>query len=228
MATSEQPAPLYRSGVVAHDWRRGAQLALLACGAVAPAVYVAADVIAAMRWDGYSYRDQTISELAAIGAPTRALAVTLGLVGYSFLIAFSVGVWRSGRVNRGLRVAAAALFLIGVMSLVAVPFAPIHVREAEESFTDTLHLVEGAVAGVLLLAAMALGSAAFGRTFRLYTIVTVVVMVVFLGLTAMEGSRVADDLPTPWLGIKERTWAYAYQVWIAAFALALLRRQGMT
>ena len=45
--------------------------ALLVCGVIAPLLYVAADIATAMRAAGYSYRDQTISELMAIDAPTR-------------------------------------------------------------------------------------------------------------------------------------------------------------
>jgi hypothetical protein len=56
------------------------------------AALLVTDVIAALRWEGYSYRDQTVSELAAIGAPTRPLAVTLGLAGSALLVAFGVGV----------------------------------------------------------------------------------------------------------------------------------------
>jgi hypothetical protein len=46
---------------------------LLICGIVSSGLYVAADILAAMRHEGYSYADQTISELSAIGAPTRPL-----------------------------------------------------------------------------------------------------------------------------------------------------------
>ena len=46
--------------------------ALLLCGVLSPLLYAAADVLAGLRWDGYSFRDQTISELGAIGAPSRA------------------------------------------------------------------------------------------------------------------------------------------------------------
>jgi len=45
--------------------------ALLACGGISAFVYVAADAVAALSWEGYSYLDQTVSELFAIGAPTR-------------------------------------------------------------------------------------------------------------------------------------------------------------
>ena len=46
---------------------------LLLCGVAAPVLYYAANVIVPMRWAGYSSVDQTVSELSAIGAPTRGL-----------------------------------------------------------------------------------------------------------------------------------------------------------
>ena len=205
--------------------RRAAALqqALLACGVGAPLLYVASDVIAGLRWDGYSFRDQTISELNAIGAPTRTLTIVLGVVGYTFLAAFGVGLWRSARGDRSLRAAGIALLVLGVSACWAVPFASMHVRGAETSLTDTLHLVNGGAAGLLLLVAMWFGSVALGTRFRIYSIATVLVMLVFLVWSGMDGSRVVDDLSTPWLGVKERLWAYAYQVWLAMFAAALLR-----
>lgn len=54
-------------------------------------------------------------------------------------------------MNRRLRLVGGALVVLGVLSVWAVPFASMHVREAEESLTDTLHLAGGAV--VLLIAA---------------------------------------------------------------------------
>ena len=39
------------------------QIFLLSCGIAAPLMYVLSDVLIALRWEGYSYRDQTISEL---------------------------------------------------------------------------------------------------------------------------------------------------------------------
>jgi uncharacterized protein DUF998 len=208
----------------ARNTERSVRLALLACGIVAPLIYIATDVIASMRWAGYSYRDQTISELNAIGAPTRPLTIVLGLVGYTFLIAFGLGIWRSARGGRKLRVAGGALVLLGAFSFWAVPFASMHVREAEESLTDTLHLVGLPIAGVLLGAAIGCGAAWFGRWFRIFSIATVLLVLAFGVWGGMEGSRVADNLATPWLGIKERVSVYAYQVWLLVFAIALLRQ----
>jgi hypothetical protein len=202
-----------------------ADRALLVCGIIAPLVYLTADVVAGLRWDGYSFRDQTISELNALGAPTRRLTISLGLAGYSFLLAFGVGVWRSASRNRALRLAGWLMVGFSLLALWAVPFASMHVREAEESFSDTLHIVEGAIAICILLTIIGLATSTFGMRYRLYSVATVLVLLGFGGWTAMDGARLADNLSTPWLGIKERISVYAYQLWLVVFAVAVLRRQ---
>jgi hypothetical protein len=53
------------------------------------------DVVASILYDGYSYRDQTVSELSAIGAPTRSFWFAFGSVWSGLVIAFGVGVWQS-------------------------------------------------------------------------------------------------------------------------------------
>jgi hypothetical protein len=53
---------------------------LLVCGVLSSVLYVAMNVFVAMQWAGYSSASQTVSELSAIGAPTRPLWVPLGLV----------------------------------------------------------------------------------------------------------------------------------------------------
>jgi hypothetical protein len=57
---------------------------LLACGVLSSLLYVATDALGAMRREGYSYVSQTVSELSAIGAPTRPLVGALFLA-YSVL-----------------------------------------------------------------------------------------------------------------------------------------------
>jgi uncharacterized protein DUF998 len=208
-----------------HDWALVAQLALLASGIVAPLIYLASDVIAGLQWEGYTFRDQTISELNAFGSPTRPLTIALGLAGYALLVAFGVGVWRSAPGNRRLRVVGGALVVLGVLALWAVPFASMHVRGAERSLTDTLHLVDGAIAVFLLMVAIGFGATAFGQRYRLYSIATILVLLAFGAWSGMDGPRVAADLPTPWIGIKERISVYSYQLWLVVLAVTLLRQR---
>lgn len=197
---------------------------LLSCGIAAPLMYVFTDVLLALRWEGYSYRDQTISELNAIGAPTRTLSIVLGLVGYTFLVAFGVGVWRCAAADRRLRMAAGGLIALGVLAWFGVPFFALHVREAEETLTDTLHVAQLAVAGPLLLVSIGFGAAALGWRFRLYSVATVLLMLAFGAWTGTYGADVADDLETPWVGVTERISVFSYQVWIVVFAIAVLAR----
>ena len=99
----------------------------------------------------------------------------------------------------------------GPQRAVVGAFASMHVREAEESLTDTLHLVGLPIAGGLLLVIIGLGAGTFGRRFRLYTAATVLVTLVFSAWSGMDGAAIADNLATPWVGVKERIAVYSYQ-----------------
>ena len=68
---------------------------LLACGVLSSAAYLCADVFGSLRWEGYSVVDQTISELAAIGSPSRALMLWFFAAYNVLVIAFASGVWLS-------------------------------------------------------------------------------------------------------------------------------------
>jgi len=198
---------------------------LLLCGVLSPLCYAAADLLAGLRSEGYSFRDQTISELGAIGAPSRLLFSLLLIPVYSLLVAFGVGVWQSAVGAGRLRVAAGFLIGLGVLALAVGQFVPMHSRGIEQGLAGALHLIEGAVAMLLLLAAMAFAAAASGRGFRIYTVATVAIVLVFALWGSVDAPRVEAGLETPWLGIKERIFWYAYQLWFLVLAIVLLRRQ---
>jgi hypothetical protein len=44
-------------------------------------------------------------------------------------------------------------------------------------------------------------------------------------LTSADGSRVQEDLPTPWVGLWERINITVFLLWIVVFALLMLRRR---
>jgi hypothetical protein len=67
---------------------------------------------------------------------------------------------------------------------------------------------------------------ALGRRFRLYTIATVALMLAFGAWSAMDIPRVEEGVATPWVGVKERMYWYAYQLWFIGLALALLRERA--
>jgi len=202
------------------------QTAFFVCGILAPILYVATDVIAAVHWEGYSYVAQTISETFAIGAPTRPL-ILLRSVGYSLLVmAFGVGVFESARGKRRLLVAGALLVGISIIDLMAPFVAPMNLRGAERTLTDTMHIVLASVDVLFILLIIGFGASAFGKRFRIYSIGTIVIVLVFGTLAGLDGPRIAENLPTPWLGVTERVSVFSYMLWIMVLAIGLYREQG--
>ena len=155
------------------------------------------DVIAAQLYDGYSYRDQTISELSAVGASTRAFWIPLGFVYSTLMIAFAFGVWASAGERRALRIVAILAGAIGVIGFVGWPFAPMHQREVLAAgggdMRDTMHLALGGINSLIFMVSMAVGAVALGKRFRLFTLACLGVILVFGFLTWANAGGVDDN-----------------------------------
>ena len=196
----------------------------LICGIVSSLLYVAMNVFVAMQWEGYSSASQTVSELSAIGAPTRPLWVPLGIAYTVLVAAFGWGVLASAGQNRPLRVAGGLIVANGVLGLA---WPPMHQREVLAAgggtLTDTLHIVWTVVTIVLMLLAIGFGAAAFGKRFRLYSIATMVILVAFGALTGMDAPRAAGK---PAHAVDRGLGAHQHRrllFWVVVLATALLR-----
>ena len=199
---------------------------LLLCGVLSPVLYALADAISGTLLAGYSFRDQTISELGAMGAPSRSLFSALLFVVYLLMGAFGVGVWRSAAGRRLVRVLGGLLIGLGVLALTVGMFVPMRPRGTAQGLMGALHLIEGAIAMLVVFTAMGVGAVSFGARFRFYTIATMVVMLVFGAWSGTAVQQIEAGEPTPWIGVIERTWWYAYQMWFAVLAITLLRRDS--
>ncbi|MGZ5133678.1 MAG: DUF998 domain-containing protein [Flavitalea sp.] len=199
---------------------------LLACGMLSSLLYIAMNVFMPMLYVGYNSASQTVSELSAIGAPTRPLWVALAVVYALLMIAFGLGVRRSAGRNRSLRIVGTVMIVNGVIGLF---WPPMHQREVLAAgggtMTDTLHIVFTMITIPLFLLAIGFGAAAFGKRFRTYSIVTIVLLIVFGVLTGLDSPRMEADLPTPWMGIWERISIGAYMLWVVVLSIILLRKE---
>lgn len=198
---------------------------LLVCGILSALLYAAMLAFVPMRWPAYSSAAQTVSELSAIGAPTRSLWVSLGVVWALLYAAFGWGVWRAAGPSGILRV-------VGGVIIVAVLFGlfwpAMHQREVlaagGATLTDTLHIVWTAVNGVLTLLAMGFAAAALGKRFRVYSIATMVILVAAGAVTSLDAPRMQANLPTPWIGVWERVNIGVWLLWVVVLAVTLSRR----
>ena len=198
---------------------------LVFAGAAMFALYIFMDVAASLSYDGYSYKDQTISELSAIDAPTRTFWMVMSVFYQVLSFAFAFGVMAVAGGRRKVRIVG-WLLLVAAVSGLLWWFGPMHQREVLAAdggtWQDTMHLVAGAISSILFFSMIGVGAFAFGWRFRWYSFVTVALMLVFGTLMNMDIPKVADNESTPWLGIWERIAIEGAMLWEALFAAVLL------
>lgn len=218
--------PHYHTRPLTHPTHRSELLrrVLLEFGILIPPLYVAINLLGAAQWENYSFASQAVSELSAIGAPSRSLLLWLGAVYDLFVLAFALGVWRSAGSKRSLRFTAAFLFGTVIVDTL-FRFAPMHMRGTPPTLTDTMHIVLSGAISLCILLAVTSSAAAFGRWFRVYAIASILVMLISGTWTALEARGVPTNTPTPLLGLMERIDIGAYLLWTAVLAVALLRRR---
>lgn len=204
--------------------------AFLVCGVLSSLLYLATDVLGGMRYPGYSFTSRAISELSAIGAPSKSLVDPLFFLYNVLALAFGIGVLRAaaGR-QRALGVTAAALIGYGALGVAIMAVAgsnafAMHQRGSGSLASDAPHIILTAAFVLLLLLAIGFGAFALGRRFRVYSLVTLLVVIAFGAITTPYAPRLAAGQSTPGLGIVERIAVYAALLWLAVLAIVLLRR----
>ena len=195
---------------------------LLICGILGAFLYPLTDIIAGNLYKGYSFNEQTVSELFAIGAPTSQLVVILFTISSLLFIVFASGIWLLSGGKRILRALALMIFGNAVNSLILWNFFPMHMRGIQPTFTDTMH---GILAiNPFVLASIILGAVYFKNWFRYYSIVTILLLIVMVVFAVPKALLVYENSPTPGLGIMERASQYGHQLWHAVLAIVLLNR----
>jgi hypothetical protein len=194
---------------------------LLASGVASSLLYVATDILATVRYPGYSYRDQWVSELIATGSPVRPLMIAL-LTPYNLLvIAFGAGVWLVAGRKRTARLTGAMLIASALTGQLTMLLMPMDARTADATARGSLHGPATAVMSLFTVLAMVFGTTLLGRRFRWYTYATIVTLIVFGVLTSRYLPHLEANEPTPWMGALERVNIYAEMLWVAVLSMAL-------
>lgn len=200
---------------------RMVRIALLSCGIIAPLLYAMMIVFIPFLYEGYSSFSQAVSELSAIGAPTQEIWMWLGILFEIFFALFGIGLVMSSSGNRYLRIVGIIIIIYSVFTSF---WPPMHQRGTELTLTDTLHNVWAIVVLVLMMLMMGFGAAALGRKFRLYSIVTIILLIGFGTLTGLTTSDVEMNSPTPWMGVWQRVNIASFLLWVAVLAIILLMK----
>lgn len=201
---------------------------LLVCGIVGSAWWVAMDAVGSLQYEGYSYVDQTISELSAEGAPTRLFMTVFSAIPYFVLMtAFGVGIWVTAGRSRAQRVTAALVVgevLWGFAGGLLFPMATREVIAAgEDTLRNQMHAWYGIGMPILLALAVGFGSRVLGKRFRYFSYGIILAMIAFGLLMGLQSGAMTANEPTPWMGVEERASGFAPMLWFALLAIGLLR-----
>lgn len=196
---------------------------LLGCGLISTILYVAMNVFLPSRFEGYDIASQTISELSALGAPTRVVWVWLAMAYVALFGLFGIGILRTSGGNWLLYIVA---YLVFAYTVINFYWPPVHLRGATASLSDKLHIVWAIMTITVMMLIMGFAMMALGRSFRIYTMLTFLVFVVFGVLTFTEAPNIERNLPTPHIGIWERINVGAFMTWVFVFSISLLRRES--
>ena len=159
--------------------------------------------------------------MSAIGSPVRPVVLPFFIVYDVLFFVFALGVLGFAGQKRAVRVLGGLLVAYGALNFVAI-FTPEHLGETATSLSNTTHIVAAGLTTLLFLLQLGLGAAAFGKKFRVYslgTLVTVLVLGVYIFSVVNAG-----QLPL-FVGVTERILIYGYMLWVAVLAVVLLRGQ---
>jgi hypothetical protein len=210
--------------------RRPLETLLLGCGLVYAVTYVVGnDVIAAAMFHGYDRMDQAVSELSAKGAVSRGFLVGMLPFGTLLMIGLGMGMWRAADGRRPLRIAGAALMAHGVVAVAWLWFPMTSrvemARTGEGGGNDIGHLVMTGLTILFIVAEVAFAAFAFGWRFRIYSLVTAIVVLGFGGMVGPLAARLPDGEATPWMGLYERISIGGWLLWMAVIGVMLLRER---
>jgi len=197
---------------------------LIFCGICSPLLYIITDIIAGNLYKGYSFNEQAVSELFAIGAPTSHIVVPLFTICSILLSVFALGIWLSFKNNHRMRILAVMVLGNAVDCLILWNFFPMHMRGVQTTFTDTMHTI--LAINPFIPVSILLEIIIHKSWFKYYSLVTILLLLIPAVISFSYISPLLVHQPTPWLGFTERISIYAHQLWHAILAVMLISEGG--
>jgi hypothetical protein len=198
---------------------------LLISGIFSAVFYIITDLLASWWYDGYSIIDQNYSELLATGAPTRPVMLLVSVVYNLLVIAFAIGIWTSANQKRTSKITGALMAGYAILSMVTPSFFQMDMRGAQITPLGSLHPIMTAVMSLFILLSMGFGAFLLSKQFRLYSFITIILLLVFGFITGLQAPQLTTGQPTPLMGFTERINIYSTMIWFAVFSIALQRAE---
>jgi hypothetical protein len=197
---------------------------LLLAGLLSSVWYVFMNILVPRFYANYSQRDYTVSELSAIGSPTRSLWLKLSVPYIILLALFGLGII----LNADNIWQRSVGWLVLVYSVLNIYWPPMHTREViadgGSTKSDTLHITWTGLAVGIFFLMMTLGALGLGTLFKVYTVVSILLQILFGFLTTPSLKKIPSGAATPNAGLYERINILVFIVWVAVFSVVVFVR----
>ncbi|MCZ2845165.1 MAG: DUF998 domain-containing protein [Candidatus Bathyarchaeota archaeon] len=194
-------------------------------GIFGPLVFLLVDIIGGIITPDYNYIINAVSELIQAGSKNTYLLSPFFLISAIMTVAFGIGMLLNYKDRRSKLLFTASILIIttGIFSGLTGTIFPMDPFNSEMTFAGIMHIILTGISAVFVMLLILMIGIGFHRekqwkSFRLYSIITVIIMVVFGGLTP---ALIMNSIPL--LGFFERIVIYAYLLWFFVLAFKLLK-----
>ena len=183
------------------------------------------DIIGGILTPNYSYLEQSISDLTKAGTQDAYLLGSILLFIAAIMgIIFGIAIISHYKFKISKLIFLGGLFfiIIGLFNSLTGTIFPQDTIGGEVTFPGTMHLILVGIMVILsILALLMIGIGLYRerqwKSFRLYTFISVLVTIIFGGLSAYV---IANDIG--FIGLVERIPAYVIQLWTVVLAYKLI------
>lgn len=194
-------------------------------GILSPIFFVLVDIIGGMITPDYSRIINAVSELTQAGSENIYLLSSLFFISAVMGIGFGIGIVTEFSYSRSKLIFSGGILIIinGIFSGLTGTIFPMDPFNVDITFAGTLHIILTALNALMIMLLIPMMGIGFYRerqweSFRLYSIITLLIIVIFGGSTPV---LMMNDIGL--LGLFERIVIYSYLLWFFVLAFKLIR-----
>lgn len=195
------------------------QRVLILAGVLGPIIYILNVMLGGIITPNYSHIENAVSELTQRGAPNIIILSSLFVVSAILILLFGIAIMmRFKHQNRRLYSGGVLIVIYGIFAASLASVFPQDPLGGESTFPGTMHLIVAGltafvIMGGILLSGLGMDQRTGWDRFKLYSIVTVILVFIFGASTPI---LIMKEIKL--LGLFERITQLAYLQWFVVFA----------
>jgi len=196
-------------------------------GILGPVAYLLVDIIGGIITPGYSYVVNAVSELIQAGSEHTLLLSPIMFISAVMGVLFGIGIVSNFKYRQSklLFIGGTLIVISGIMTSFTASVFPQDPIGGDTTFAGTMHLILVGISAVLTIPGMlTIGIGLYRekqwKSFRLYSIIAVVIMTIFGVLSPL---LIMSDIELA--GLFERIVVYGYWSWVFVLAILFIKEK---